>query len=310
MKRVVGFGVFFLLLLAVCAYFAKNLLSTQYTYFPDSGNRTYVGTFSDTDVLNGKIPGSHFFLARTEEAGRFLFSVLAPGQTPVKIKSREIQANEEQEGARFEPLLIEPLHECRMSGALDSGVLKGVFICKDGAKTAFSAKSSEASISNIYSMEQASYSDPEIRKLLSRLSHVQLLEEYVRELEEREFSGREELAKFDLIEENSGDLQKEIKTLGDEISRREGEIAELEKKRERTSVDRNQLFRVTERGVEVELERRLSRMEYDVLLKNRNEQDGTVRGDAFEPYEFEKPSNEDENESRSGTDKEWWKALD
>jgi hypothetical protein len=112
-----------------------------------------------------------------------------------------------------------------------------------------------------------------------------------------------------------------VNNLKDEILEIEKEIANLEARRKKVINKREQFFRVSERGVEVELERRLSRLEYERLLSKAYF--GKNKDDARE-YELSEIDNLEQQDipgddvmddsvgdiPSENTTKDWWKMID
>jgi hypothetical protein len=304
--------------------------------FPDLGEGAYIGSFSEPKDIEDLINNQKFILEQISETETVVFSLLEKGSRPLVvplINSRNIQ-EDEISNVVYDPLLLFPRKDCRMSGGLSSETFKGVLRCHDGIEVNFVAKRSGEKVFSKKIDELDPLDDSfraQLQKQIFNIAQLEIAGLHVQEL------------KLDLLalserKETLHDLDSNSDTFSRLQMERAEKISALKEKRDlileqirSLNEERGQLFRVSEKGVQVEHARRLMNLESDFY--NRNWIQGGIQEDSIympeavssedflrSPYH---PGSQEDSNTRgadeefdhdadggsSGEAKEWWKEL-
>jgi hypothetical protein len=320
------------LFLILKSYYGSHASDT----FPDLGEGAYIGSFSEQKGIDDLINTQKFLLEQISETETVVFSLLEKGRRPLVIPLINSRRTQEVDISNmvYDPLLLFPRKDCRMFGALHSKILRGVLRCSDGIEVDFIArKSTEKFFSK--KIEELEPLDDSLRTQLQKqifnIAQLEIARLHVQEL-------KLDLLSLSKRKEALNELDSNTDTFSRLLTEGKEKIKELKKKRdlmlEQISLlneERGQLFRVSEKGVEVEHARRLMNLESDFY--NRNWTEKGIQEDSIylpvsvfpedvlrSPYS---PGSQDESSTQgevegfdnnadgisSGKVKDWWKEL-
>lgn len=258
-----------LVLVLVLVLFIKSIMTgfSSSQTFPALESKTYLGSVGA--IREASFSGGRFLLEKVEEQEAIVFTMLEPDAQPRFIPLRKTESVKEQKTSyQLTSSLLPHPHDCDLSGEIVKGEFKGSLKCKKGGRASFIAK--PVAISLFSGSTSNSIKDKEessISPLLMELEHF----ERTRVSLEREKNEllRDEKALNALIalQEGGEELDTLLKGLREKLNILSRKEEELSKKKGLLQSEREQFFRVSERGNEVELARRLSRMEGGFLSK-------------------------------------------
>jgi hypothetical protein len=329
MKKILTISTVLLLVSVSAGIFLRYFFSGRDAEcFPELEEGIYMGSFSGKGPRE-IIPQNSSFIVSLATPGFYMFSFLSDGFTPVLVPVGRDGKNRERGNSIpcIEPLLIDESSLCRMSGTLTESGLKGVVRCRDGVSDSFTAElQSQVSLSSMLDRDAPRYSEPAHRKILADFSRKEFAASSIRELKMKKSALLSEQEKMEEAWSSPDELEKGIQELEDEISLIKTGIKSLENKKEKLNTQRNQLFRVSQKGVEVELERRLSRTEADVMSRTTKpyvdkgqmdvfsgrDSDSDTRSEEEKKLYEDDVSPEGRTDDTSGSPDDsgaWWKTL-
>lgn len=306
------------ILAVIGGYSAKYFFSFQSSSFPEIGDKTFLGKFSEysNDGPASILSDASFLLIKTPSSSSAMFLLLKQGS---EVETLSLQLIDSAKGAetRYESLRILPRLGCRMSGAFSGETLRGQVFCHDGGKVSFSAHEESAFLSRLFDEVSGSSQDSKLRTLLSSLSQVEQASEYIQGLNAKKLSVFEELRKITDAEKSPDELKDGVQELKAEVSALEADMKKLEEKNTQISAQRDQLFRTSEKGVEVDLRRRLAKMESDIMYRGWGMQEAPndelpsigVMEYPSESTGAEAKEAEVREEKQGASSNEWWKDL-
>jgi hypothetical protein len=318
MKSVIKTLLVVLVVASGSAFFLRNyFLNIKSSCFPDLGAFMYSGIFLNTASSDIEFANVPFIIAGSDTSDTILFSLAREGYEPQLVTLHESGSGQEVRGLRgekcFDPAHIETESGvCRLYGELKEKIFTGSMVCRDRISVDFKAKFTGHSPLIAQEVgETEDSSSLQVMKVMADISSVEKSKNSVLHLKAKRTLLSDELGRIEDAMSNSEDLKSSIEEMQTELKQIEQEIQELEQKKGAVTESRNQLFRVTERGVEIELERRLARMEYDAMSRELSSQDASFSDMAGEYSGSDKEYEQfDQRKNGQGDGNEWWKVLE
>jgi len=232
--------------------------------FPALDSKAYLGTVGA--IKEASFSGGRFFLEKVEEGQAIVFTMLEPDSKPRFIPIRKTDSTKEQKPTyQLTSSILPSPNDCDLSGELVNGNFKGLLKCKTGGQASFVAKPIAISLFSVVS--DATKNESNFTPLMMELMHLERTKVNLEKEKDELLHDEKALQALTALQEGGEELDTILKLQREELNILSRKEEELSKKKAMLQSEREQFFRVSERGTEVELARRLSKMEGGFLAK-------------------------------------------